>query len=70
MAIFDCCLNGDATANAKADNIAAHKQVLMDAGMSPESVQSIDAGHYQILEPVTQVCCGWRVFTRCVDQDR
>lgn len=54
MAIFDCCLNGDATANAKADNIAAHKQVLMDAGMSPESVQSIDAGHYQILEPVTQ----------------
>ncbi|EDO05710.1 Inner membrane complex family protein [Babesia bovis T2Bo] len=54
MAFFECCASGNATSETPKYNVDAHRRVLMEAGVSPDAVQTIDVGHYQILEPVTQ----------------
>ncbi|ORM40319.1 uncharacterized protein BXIN_1891 [Babesia sp. Xinjiang] len=49
-----CCSGGNVGVQSPNFDVDAHRRVLLDAGVSPDAVQSIDVGHFQILEPVTQ----------------
>ncbi|GFE55359.1 membrane skeletal protein, putative [Babesia ovis] len=54
MVFFDCCSGGNVSVEPTNFDVDAHRRVLIDAGISADALQSIDVGHYQILEPVTQ----------------
>ncbi|CDR97779.1 hypothetical protein, conserved [Babesia bigemina] len=54
ISLFDCCTRGNVAVESPTNAIDAHRQVLINAGISASSITNIDVGHYQVLEPVTQ----------------
>lgn len=51
--MFDCC-SGANFLEAE-ETFLNHKTVLEEAGVNTNELNGLDATHYQILEPITQV---------------